>query len=188
MLQIITWFCRVLFMLMAGLMTFPAHANGAPMIQAIDATNANVIFMRHALAPGFGDPQDFKVENCATQRNLDATGRAQARKIGATIRNADVHVDRVLSSQWCRCLETAELLELGNVTPFAGLNSFFQGHANRETTLALLSQHLSDLDDGLTLMVTHQVVISAVTGFSVGSGQFVAFNTRTGAAQVFALD
>ena len=86
-----------------------------------------VLFMRHALAPGTGDPSGFLVDDCRTQRNLDETGRRQARAIGAKLAAANLAFSGIYSSYWCRCLETAQILGLGAVTPFDGLNSFFQG-------------------------------------------------------------
>ena len=93
---------------------------------AISSIDANVVFMRHALAPGFGDPANFALENCATQRNLDSVGRKQAMEIGAEIRLSATTFTEVLSSEWCRCKETTELLGLGSWDPFSGLNSFFR--------------------------------------------------------------
>ena len=93
---------------------------------AIASIDADVVFMRHALAPGFGDPAHFALENCATQRNLDSVGRKQAMEIGAEIRLSATTFTEVLSSEWCRCKETTELLGLGSWDPFSGLNSFFR--------------------------------------------------------------
>ncbi len=155
---------------------------------AVSQVNADVVFMRHALAPGFGDPSNFQLENCATQRNLDSVGRQQAVEIGAEIKRSKTSFAEVLSSEWCRCKETAELLSLQEWVTFSGLNSFFQNFANKGDVLRLLNQKLSELDSGVTLMVTHQVVIRAVTGQSVGSGELVAFNARTKEAHKFRLD
>jgi len=77
-----------------------------------------VAVMRHAIAPGTGDPSNFRLGDCQTQRNLSETGRQQARRLGQLLRDRQVPVTRVLSSQWCRCLETAKLLDLGQVEPF----------------------------------------------------------------------
>ena len=134
-----------------------------------------VLFMRHALAPGFGDPDYFSIEDCHTQRNLDETGRAQAREIGAKLAAADIKFSAIYSSYWCRCLETAQLLGLGDVSPFDGLNSFFQSHAPRDATLAKLRQKLDSL-------VTHSVSIRAITGLSVASGGLVVYDLNTGTA------
>ena len=154
----------------------------------IASIDANVVFMRHALAPGFGDPANFALENCATQRNLDSVGRKQAREIGAEIRRSATNFTEVVSSEWCRCKETAELLGLGPWAPFSGLNSFFQDFADKDVVLKKLEQKLRNLEPGVTLMVTHQVVITSVTGQAVGSGDFIAFNTRNKEARKYRLD
>ena len=82
------------------------------LVEATAAIDANVIFMRHALAPGFGDPEDFNVADCSTQRNLNEEGRAQALSIGKAMRNSGLQFKEILSSQWCRCTQTTELLNL----------------------------------------------------------------------------
>lgn len=149
-------------------------------LHQLEPSQFNVIFLRHALAPGFGDPDHFDVDDCDTQRNLDDQGRAQAREIGQAFTQAGVAFDQIYSSQWCRCQDTARLLELGAHVPFAGLNSFFQNHAPRDATLKMLQKKLQQLPaDRVTLMVTHQVVINAMTGRSVPSGGAVAYDTRT---------
>ena len=146
--------------------------------------SSNVLFMRHALAPGFGDPENFEIGNCATQRNLDDVGRVQAQQIGSMLRLTELVFDAVYSSQWCRCRETAELMDVGEVQAFAGLNSFFQSYAPKKQTLELLMGKLDELPkDKLTLMVTHQVVIRSVTSLSVQSGGLVAYDTTSKAAQ-----
>ena len=155
---------------------------------AIASIDADVVFMRHALAPGFGDPANFALGHCATQRNLDNVGRKQAMEIGAEIRRSATNFAEVLSSEWCRCNETAELLGLGPWGAFSGLNSFFQDFADKDVVLKKLEQKLRQLEPGVTLMVTHQVVITSVTGQAVGSGEFIAFNTRTKEARKFRLD
>ena len=145
--------------------------------------------MRHALAPGFGDPDHFLVNNCSTQRNLDETGRAQARSIGVKLELADIKFSAIYSSYWCRCLETAQLLGLGAVIPFDGLNSFFQNHAKRDATLAKLRQKLESLSPIAppSLMVTHAVTIRAITGLSVASGGMVIYDLKTGKARELSL-
>jgi phosphohistidine phosphatase SixA len=129
-----------------------------------------VAMMRHALAPGTGDPAGFDIEDCATQRNLDSRGRAQARAIGASLRAAGVRFDRVLTSEWCRCRDTARLLEVGEPVDTPALNSFFADRSTREAqTQATLE--LIRAAEGPVMMVTHQVNITALTGQSVGSGE-----------------
>ena len=146
---------------------------------AVQDIQADVVFMRHAIAPGYGDPEIFQIGDCSTQRNLDAQGRAQAQQTGAALRRSAAQFSEILSSEWCRCTETAALLDLGEWRTFAGLNSFFQGHADEAATLLALRQRLQSRSPGLTLMVTHQVVISRITGLTVGSGEMVAYNTLT---------
>ena len=154
---------------------------------AIAAVGANVVFMRHALAPGYGDPANFSLSDCKTQRNLDAKGRKQASDIGTAIEDSGFRFTQIFSSEWCRCKETTELMKLDRWRPFPGLNSFFQGYVDRQKTLERLSLKLEALTEGVTLMVTHQVIINAVTGASVGSGEFVAYNTHTKRWKVFRL-
>ena len=140
--------------------------------------DGTVIFLRHALAPGNGDPKTFDLNDCRTQRNLDETGRRQARAIGKRIAAAKLNLAGIYSSEWCRCLETAQLLDLGAVTPFDGLNSFYQNHAPRDATLAKLTVKLSNLprDGAPVIMVTHYVTIQAVTNIAVPSGGAVLYD------------
>lgn len=131
-----------------------------------------VAIMRHALAPGTGDPANFRLDDCATQRNLDDRGRAQARAAGDAIRAAGIRVDRVLTSQWCRCRETAELLGLGEPEDFPALNSFFEDRSTAGDQTAALKAFLADLPpDQNVMLVTHQVNITALTGRGVSSGE-----------------
>jgi phosphohistidine phosphatase SixA len=132
--------------------------------------------MRHALAPGTGDPADFAIDDCATQRNLSDTGREQARAIGERFRAKGIDTARVHSSRWCRCLETARLLDLGEVRPFDGLNSFFRNRAAEpERTAATLALIRAQTRAGAPplVLVTHQVNITALTGVFPDSGEIV---------------
>ena len=155
---------------------------------AIDAVDANVVFMRHAVAPGFGDPDNFSLLDCSTQRNLDARGRKQARAIGASIQKSSIRFDKILSSEWCRCKETVQLLGIGQWQTFSGLNSFFQNYADKTATLRELELKLKSKDGGMMFLVTHQVVIRAATGALVASGELVAFNSVSQQKKIFRLD
>ena len=167
---------------MLALSGLPARAE--PLGETMAAIGADVVFMRHALAPGTGDPDNFQINDCGTQRNLDEAGRAQARAIGRYLRGNGFEFNEVLSSQWCRCRDTAEELGIGEWREFPGLNSFFSGFVDRDETLALLEDRMSSIRPGeLILMVTHQVVIQAVAGISPPSGGVVAYNSRTGQSQ-----
>jgi phosphohistidine phosphatase SixA len=131
-----------------------------------------IAIMRHALAPGTGDPDMFDVTDCATQRNLDARGRAQASAIGAALRERGITFDTVLTSQWCRCRETAELLDVGPVTEAPALNSFFQNRSTRDAQTAAAREIIANAE-GTLMMVTHQVNITALTGQFASSGEIL---------------
>lgn len=135
----------------------------------------HVLMLRHALAPGNGDPPNFKIGDCATQRNLDETGRAQARSIGEWLRSNGVTSARVYSSQWCRCLETARLLNVGPVQELAALNSFYERTQDREPNLKELNDFISrqPAQGELIVMVTHFVTIAGIAGTGVSSGEGV---------------
>ena len=149
------------------------------LMSAISHLNADIVFMRHALAPGFGDPDRFELGDCSTQRNLDTNGRNQAQLIGRELLTSGIHFSEILSSEWCRCRETASLLNIGKWMVFSGLNSFFQDYADREETLNNLNSKLAQMEDGVTLMISHQIVIRAITGSTTRSGELVVFNTKT---------
>jgi phosphohistidine phosphatase SixA len=168
-------------LLLALLCALPAAswASDDVLTDAIKKINGNVVFMRHAIAPGYGDPDNFKIGDCSTQRNLDDTGRSQARAIGKALSQSGTQFAEILSSEWCRCQETTALLGLGKWTTFAGLNSFFQGYADADATIPKLQKKLATLKPGVTLMVSHQVVISRITGVSPSSGGLVVYNTQT---------
>lgn len=133
-----------------------------------------VAVMRHALAPGFGDPPGFTLGDCSTQRDLDARGRAQARAVGDAFRDAGIAVDRILSSRWCRCRHTAEETALGPVEAFAALDSFFADRSTADAQTEAVRRRLAGADPAeKLLLVTHQVNISALTGRSTRSGEVV---------------
>lgn len=134
----------------------------------------HVVLMRHAEAPGFSDPPGLRIGDCATQRNLDEQGRAQSRRIGDALRARGVTFDRVLSSQWCRCLETAWLVWGREPEAMPALNSFFGDRSLAPARVATLTAFLRSLKpDERVLLVTHQVVIQALTGTGTASGEMV---------------
>lgn len=138
-----------------------------------------IAIMRHALAPGTGDPAGFTLGDCSTQRNLDEAGRAQARAIGQVIRSLGVEVDRVLTSEWCRCRETAELLGVGEVEAFPALNSFFADRSTRDAQTSRTRAFLAGLrDDARIILVTHQVNITALTGRFASSGEAIIIDVE----------
>ena len=149
-----------------------------PLKEALNTTGT-VIMIRHALAPGFGDPSNFRVDDCSTQRNLDDRGRQQSQAIGQEFRQLNYSAPIVYSSPWCRCLDTARLMQIGPVTAFQGLGSFFEGHVDRSQSLKALSAKLSAIAKEQmqpAVMVTHQVVISAITGLGTSSGEAILYD------------
>ena len=150
-----------------------ANAEDAALWKAL-RTGGHVALMRHALAPGTGDPPAFALGDCGTQRNLSEEGRSQAARIGARFLANGIESARVFSSQWCRCLETARLLGLGPVEELAILNSFYERRERRDRQTQALEAWLAsrDLEDPMVL-VTHQVNITALTGVFPASGELV---------------
>ena len=142
--------------------------------------SANVVFLRHALAPGLGDPLDFTKEDCSTQRNLNDEGRSQARLIGDYLKKSNIRFSEILTSEWCRCIDTAKELDLGQWETFSGLNSFFQGHEKKYQVMDKLWKKIDSLNfSDLVLFVTHQVVITEITGEVPRSGEMVLYNSIT---------
>jgi phosphohistidine phosphatase SixA len=157
-------------------------SGAAALWQALRAGGA-IALIRHAEAPGFGDPPGFRLDDCATQRNLSDDGRAQARRIGLAFREQGIRVDGVYSSEWCRCLDTAELLGLGPVERLPALNSFFEQPERREPQMKVLVPWVEAAHpDGAFVLVTHQVVISALAGAGTRSGEIVVVRSRGAAA------
>lgn len=140
-----------------------------------------VVMLRHALAPGTGDPAGFRLGDCSTQRNLSAEGRRQAIAIGAQWRRERMPIDRVLTSRWCRARDTARLLAIGAVTAFPALDSSFTVSdataARRAAEVrALIARHRGER--GVLVLVGHQVNITDVTGVVPASGQAVVVKAR----------
>lgn len=145
------------------------------------ATGGHIIFLRHATAPGLGDPPGFRLDDCTTQRNLSAAGRAEARRIGEALRARQIRIDAVYSSEWCRCLETARLLDVGPVTPLPSLNSFFRRGEAEAAQMADLRAWLRALQPaGSVVLVTHQGVITSLTGLFPASGEMIVVRPGTG--------
>jgi phosphohistidine phosphatase SixA len=175
----LTRLCLALALLWAG----PASADES-LWQAL-ADGGHVALMRHARAPGTGDPADFRLDDCSTQRNLDQTGRDQATRTGEQFRDRGVRIGQVLSSQWCRCLETARLLALGGVEPLPALNSFFGQREREPAQTAAMRDFLAAVDPAgpSLVLVTHQVNITALTGIHPASGEIVVM--RLGGPAIF---
>lgn len=155
-----------------------AQADNATLWNALKQGD-HFVLIRHALAPGFGDPGAVDLNDCSTQRNLSEEGRQQARNIGNMFRANGILDATVLTSQWCRCRETAELLNFGEVSDMTALNSFFQRRQNEAGQLKDFEDWLSTVDlSRPAILVTHQVVITSLTDYSPSSGEIV-FIQRT---------
>jgi phosphohistidine phosphatase SixA len=145
-------------------------------------TGGAVALVRHARAPGTGDPQNFRIEDCLTQRNLSEEGRKQARGIGDQFRSQGIPVARVLSSRWCRALETARIA-FGNMTePYPALDSFFADRGEQDAQTRDVRQLVESWrSSGVLVLVTHQVNITALTGVYPAEGEVLVLKPRPGA-------
>jgi broad specificity phosphatase PhoE len=133
-----------------------------------------VVIVRHSYAPGAFDPPDARLEDCSTQRNLDAAGRAQARRIGDAFRQHGVTVGSVLSSPRCRCLETARLA-FGKAESWLPLQGALRDADVRRRLVAEIQARIAAHRDGPPLvLVTHGSVVTDLTGLDVRMGAFVA--------------
>lgn len=161
-------------MLLATAGTAVASTDTAALWTAL-ASGGHVAMIRHALAPGTGDPENFRIGDCATQRNLSDTGRAQARRMGEAFRRNNVAVGRVLSSEWCRCQETAALLDIGAVETFPALNSLHRRRDNAAMQEAAFLDFLRGLpiDGPSVVLVSHHATIGAFTDVYPQSGAIV---------------
>ena len=138
------------------------------------------VLMRHAIAPGTGDPPSFQIGDCSTQRNLSEAGITQARRTGDAFRAQMVAVQQVLSSEWCRCLDTATAMALGPVEPFPALNSFFENRAKEPEQTQMLREFMITHQDkrGVTVLVTHFVNIIAIADSGASSGEIVVMQVN----------
>jgi phosphohistidine phosphatase SixA len=148
----------------------PSRADTAAAWAALRAGKA-VALIRHADAPGIGDPAGYKLEDCSTQRNLSERGKAQAAAIGALFRANQVAVSRIISSPWCRCLETARLMDVGPVAVDASFSNAFVLTDRRDELKARGSAVISAWQSGNLLVVTHGANIAALSGQQVAPAE-----------------
>ncbi len=133
-----------------------------------------VAMMRHALAPGSGDPVNFQIGDCSTQRNLSKKGREQSLRIGARMKSFGITAAAVYASQWCRCRETARLLGLGPVTDLAAINSFWRNRSRQGPQTRRLRDWLKNQKPaGAVILVTHYINILALSRYAAASGEIV---------------
>ncbi|MGF2736295.1 histidine phosphatase family protein [Marinobacter sp. DUT-1] len=150
-----------------------ASDNNAEAWQALRDGQA-ILILRHALAPGTGDPGNFDLNDCSTQRNLNETGREQARAWKPFLAEHGIEQARVFTSQWCRCRDTATEMDVGEVTEWPSLNSFFQGRGDGPTQTLQTIALVNELEAGLpVVMVSHQVNITRLAGIYPSSNEGV---------------
>ena len=134
-----------------------------------------LIFIRHAYAPGSGDPNNFNLNDCSTQRNLNNEGRQQAKYIGEFFKENKIEIDNVLSSEWCRCKETAKIA-FKDFTTNSFLNSFFSSEysKNKDKQIVSLNGYVKKFESNKNLiLITHYVLISEVLDYGPSSGEIV---------------
>lgn len=143
-------------------------------------SGGHVLLIRHATTdPGIGDPPDFDLRNCATQRNLSATGREEARHLGRALKQLGIPVAAVRSSRWCRCLDTARLA-FGGAQPWPALDNTFETPERRPQQIREIRKFLAQpVTGGNLVLITHGVNILALTGISPAQSEIVALRTGT---------
>ena len=150
-----------------------------------------VLLLRHAIAPGVGDPSNLKIGDCSTQRNLSQEGRAQAEAIGIWLKSKEIRIARVESSRWCRAIDTARLMGIGKVRENPNVDSLFQdddpsADPRTAATKELIAKHRNKR--GLLVLVFHQANITALTGIAPASGEGVLVRAkRSGELKVMGL-
>jgi broad specificity phosphatase PhoE len=154
----------------------PAAADDA--LWALLKGGGQVVMIRHATAPGTFDPPGMRLDDCATQRNLDEHGRDEARRIGAAFRARAIPVDKVLSSRWCRCMDTARLAfgHAEHWEPIDGARPSTELEARRTAQVRRIVSKPFTGDN--IVLVTHNFNIRALTGLSTLSGEMVVLTPR----------
>jgi len=174
--------CRKLLTFVLLLCSIAVVAGAAePDLRQLVGKADHMVVLRHARAPGTGDPPNFRLGDCSTQRNLSDAGRQQAARIGRRLREAGLAETKVYSSQWCRCLETARELAVGPVVELLPLNSFFEASdRERGQTEALRAWIASANLSRPVVLVTHQVNITALTGIVPAEGEILILRRDSG--------
>ena len=155
------------------------HAQDAARLAVLLRTGGCAVMIRHAATvPGVGDPPNFRLGDCSTQRLLSDAGRAQSRRIGLWFRAQQLQARAVQSSAWCRCRDTADLA-FGQHAVLAALNSTFEDSSGQDAQTLVLRQRLLDMPPGqFEVWVTHQVNITAITGEWAGIGEAFILSTK----------
>jgi phosphohistidine phosphatase SixA len=165
---------RFCLLLAALLLVLPSRAVADEALWQLLRGGGQVVLMRHAVTtPGVGDPAGFRLDDCLTQRNLTDAGRDDARRVGATFKSRGIPVGRVLSSPWCRCLETARLA-FGTAEPWAPLSNLFDNRAGEAEQLRALRELAGRRPSGgNVVLVTHGSVVLPLTGIQPAPAELV---------------
>ena len=123
-----------------------AENNIINLAQFKKASYGKIIFVRHALAPGNGDPINFKIDDCSTQRNLNKEGCKSALSVGKILRKNEIFFETVYSSLWCRCLQTSKYMDVGKAIPHKGLNSFYENIVDKRANLISLNNLILNIN------------------------------------------
>ena len=168
-------FKRIIIIFFIGILNINNNAFSDDKILKSLKEGKKLVFIRHAIAPGNGDPNNFDINDCSTQRNLDKNGIAQSKKIGLFFKNNKIKIDKVLSSEWCRCKDTAKYA-FKKFDTFDALNSFYDERfaANEAKQIKDLKNYIKKWDsDKNLILVTHFVVISSILNTGSSSGEII---------------
>ena len=171
-------YCKIILIFFLFLLNKTSFANEN--IVEILKKKDNIIFIRHAIAPGNGDPPNFDISDCSSQRNLSKEGELKAFKIGKFFKKNDIKITKVLSSEWCRCKDTAKLA-FGNYETKNFLNSFYDDRFSDNKDKQILDFHKFIRNwnkTGNLVLVTHYVVISEILDVTTSSGEIVITNNN----------
>ena len=168
-------FKRIIIIFFIGILNINNNAFSDDKILKSLKEGKKLVFIRHAIAPGNGDPNNFDINDCSTQRNLDENGIEESKKIGLFFKNNKIKIDKVLSSQWCRCKDTAKYA-FKNFETFDALNSFYdEKFAENETKqIKDLKNYIKNWNSDKNLvLITHFVVISSILNTGSSSGEII---------------
>tara|TARA_B100001123_G_C15194433_1_gene980770 strand:+ start:469 stop:1020 length:552 start_codon:yes stop_codon:yes gene_type:complete len=166
---------KILLVLFIGLLNLNNSALSSEKILKSLNEGKKLVFIRHAIAPGNGDPDNFDIKDCSTQRNLNQRGIQQSKKIGFFFEKNQIKIDKVLSSEWCRCKDTAKIA-FKNFKTLNALNSFYDERfsENEEKQIKELKNYIKNWkSDKNLVLVTHFVVISSILKTGVSSGEII---------------
>ena len=166
---------KVYLILFIGLFILADNVYSSDLILNSLKEGKKIIFIRHAIAPGNGDPDNFNINDCKTQRNLSEEGVEQSKNIGIFFEENKIKIDKILSSEWCRCKDTAKIA-FNNFETFDSLNSFYDEKfaQNEDIQIQNLKKYIKSWkSDKNLILVTHFVVISSILNVGISSGEMI---------------